>query len=1239
MAIQIINTGTSANAGNGDSIRTAFNKVNNNFDFLNGIVLGTSTNFNSGVRDVVKPMLVHDAHQGLTATYSTLNDRIILRVTETGISTFDDIRVLNTATLRDVVMTGTVTMGFVQGFDDVNIIKYAQDGSLNFRMKNTYGLGSSEINMLDEVEGSFNIVHQNSGANNGFFRAGQNYIFDDLGRGINIGRDSNINFYAQQDWNGYTSPALSITSTGTILANSVLYLNSSTFYLDNTPVNISETDITINGSPLFRTLPSTSYTAIVTPVGSTAFSNDTPLSTGGSIDLNAGKINIDYPKQFNFLTNDYTVEWFYYGQAPEYVENTIFNYGDPGNPELTAYYSSATFYVKSKGDVVLSAPLSFPYLFTWIHIAIERQSGILTLYIDGTSVDSTENLDNISTSTVLTIGDRFPEDITPEFKFTGFVTNFRIAKSAIYSGNFTVSTSSLTTSTGTTLLLLATNSSTYLVDSSNSSVSLPLRTEVKFSNKIWTFDTDSVITLPYNGDIVNFDGVSVLGGPSSNSFDQDLNTYDDVTFNKLVVTTTATIGGNVLPAADLAYDLGSTSSQWRSLYVSSSTIYIDNKALSIDENNNITVDGEIVSGGAGSQGYTGSQGYVGSQGEQGFTGSKGDLGYTGSRGNTGYDGSQGDIGYAGSRGNLGYTGSQGDIGYAGSQGDIGYTGSEGGPGQQGNRGYTGSEGLQGTPGLQGLTGAQGVSIVLVGSTDTVTTSTVGLGNAGQGWINTTDGDVYFWNTLTTNWENIGPIVGPQGDLGYTGSRGSQGDIGLPGDLGYTGSQGDRGYDGSRGDVGYAGSQGELGYVGSQGDLGYVGSQGDIGYTGSQGELGYVGSQGDIGYVGSAGPQGDPGPDLYTPETPTDWIGSPTVATFSQGLDELAGRTISLEDSKDRLTTGSYSVVLGADGVLTLPGGNTRIGDVYGAGNDVIAGSTGTVVGVLTQGTGGYAALQWIGDTTTSTTNAAAVIVNSPFSASSGTVQIATGAVNGPVTDNIWEFGANGILTLPNGLTIDGSGTVGNSIQIGGTSTWISVDNEGAPPGFMVATDVGGADHRWLFDPDGTLTAPGHLMPNADLAYDLGSTTTQWRSIYVGTGTIFIGGVALGVNRSEQVTVNGNPIITVSTGGNLTVQGGDTIIGSVLVSDTAPPATTEGALWFNTVEARNYIVYNGQWVDASPTVLAPPDTNPDVESVTFNDNTVQTTAWTGTYSYNNLTDKPVAPTFVGGGGANTWLTAD
>ena len=329
----------------------------------------------------------------------------------------------------------------------------------------------------------------------------------------------------------------------------------------------------------------------------------------------------------------------------------------------------------------------------------------------------------------------------------------------------------------------------------------------------------------------------------------------------------------------------------------------------------------------GSTGYTGSQGCIGYNGSVGYDGSQGCIGYFGS---VGYTGSQGCIGYFGS---VGYTGSQGDIGYFGStgyDGSIGATGYDGSKGDKGDKGDIGEQGLQGTTGTQGprgFTGEQGVSLVLIGSSATITTSTVGYGQPGQGWINTTDGDVYFWNTVTVTWENVGPIVGPQGDPGAEGPRGqqgekgntgtqgisgytgSQGDTGYFGSTGYTGSQGDigyfgstgytgsggylgsTGYDGSRGDMGYFGSTGytgsqgcigyfgSTGYDGSQGDIGYFGS---VGYTGSQGVTGYYGSQGDIGYFGSTGYTGSQGDIGYFGSTGYDGSQGLTGYYGSQG---------------------------------------------------------------------------------------------------------------------------------------------------------------------------------------------------------------------------------------------------------------------------------------------------------------------------------------------------------------------
>ena len=187
----------------------------------------------------------------------------------------------------------------------------------------------------------------------------------------------------------------------------------------------------------------------------------------------------------------------------------------------------------------------------------------------------------------------------------------------------------------------------------------------------------------------------------------------------------------------------------------------------------------------------------------GYIGSKGDLGYTGSQG------SQGNIGYSGSRGDqgiqgvIGYTGSQGDQGI---QGDIGYTGSQGVgyTGSQGTVGYTGSTST--VPGYSGSKGDQGVSITFKGTVadETALLAVVGMA-VNDAWIRTDTGNLYAWDGAI--WNDVGQIVGPQGDIGYTGSQG----------VGYTGSQGAVGYSGSKGDIGYTGSTSTVpGYTGSQG---------------------------------------------------------------------------------------------------------------------------------------------------------------------------------------------------------------------------------------------------------------------------------------------------------------------------------------------------------------------------------------------------------------------------------------
>ena len=55
-----------------------------------------------------------------------------------------------------------------------------------------------------------------------------------------------------------------------------------------------------------------------------------------------------------------------------------------------------------------------------------------------------------------------------------------------------------------------------------------------------------------------------------------------------------------------------------------------------------------------------------------------------------------------------------------------------------------------------------------------------------------------------------------------------------------------------------------------------------------------------------------------------------------------------------------------------------------------------------------------------------------------------------------------------------------------------------------------------------------VLPNTNLTYNLGSPSKQWRSLYVGTSTIYIGGTALSISTSGSLTVNGAPVSSFNT---------------------------------------------------------------------------------------------------------------
>jgi hypothetical protein len=134
------------------------------------------------------------------------------------------------------------------------------------------------------------------------------------------------------------------------------------------------------------------------------------------------------------------------------------------------------------------------------------------------------------------------------------------------------------------------------------------------------------------------------------------------------------------------------------------------------------------------------------------------------------------------------------------------------------------------------------------------------------------------------------------------------------------------------------------------------------------------------------------------------------------------------------------------------------------------------------------------------------------------------------TTSTWTFGTDGVLTLPNDMTIDASVSFG-IVTIGGTSTYISIDNGGAPPALTIATNQG--ENAWQFGYDGTLAFP----QGSTISETTGTTGTHATTI-----------IQAGINKDLLLKTEDYVNSTISTwtfgtDGVLTLSTASTILGS------------------------------------------------------------------------------------------------
>ena len=192
------------------------------------------------------------------------------------------------------------------------------------------------------------------------------------------------------------------------------------------------------------------------------------VSTNGNVGLDADRkkfgssslglygtgdyANISAQNDFGFGTGDFTVEaWVYLG--PDFAgTGTIVDFRASTEPDtaiLLQINSSNQPLLRVNGSGVITSGTAIS-AETWAHVALVRDSGTTTLYLNGTSVGTWADATNYGTTKPLTIG----ADYSGNNVLEGNIDDLRVIKgTAAYTGSFTAPITTLYSTPDTVLLL------------------------------------------------------------------------------------------------------------------------------------------------------------------------------------------------------------------------------------------------------------------------------------------------------------------------------------------------------------------------------------------------------------------------------------------------------------------------------------------------------------------------------------------------------------------------------------------------------------------------------------------------------------------------------------------------------------------------------------------------------------------------------------------------------------------
>lgn len=246
-----------------------------------------------------------------------------------------------------------------------------------------------------------------------------------------------------------------------------------------------------------------------------------------------------------------------------------------------------------------------------------------------------------------------------------------------------------------------------------------------------------------------------------------------------------------------------------------------------------------------------------------------------------------------------------------------------------------------------------------------------------------------------------------------------------------------------------------------------------------------------------------------------------------------------------IVTNTISSTNANGNIVFAPNGTGKV-SMYNAYN--LPSDAGTATYVLT--TDGLGNTTWAASAGAAYASAIVTFLNTPTSANLRT------AVTGTTgTDNLVFSTSPTVSTsiITDSATFNAFNTTATTLNIGGEATAL---NLGAATGTTTVNNDLAAK---------SFTTSGHILPTTDVAYDLGSTTKRFRSLFLSGSTIDLGGTLLkgGTDGVQLAALNSTPVgnVTPSTGaftslsssgdlvvgGNLTVNGTVTTLNSTTIT--------------------------------------------------------------------------------------------